>query len=156
MVSGHSVVDSHRLCMEEVTREGCQARNYRGGMQAFREAIESGDIERALSLMTESVTFRSPVVHKPYEGRDEVAVILRAVSRVFEDFRYDREVGADGAVDHALVFRARVGNRELEGADFLHLDADGLIDEFFVMVRPMSGAMALAEAMRAELEGSAG
>jgi hypothetical protein len=106
--------------------------------------------------MTEDVEFRSPVVHKPYRGRDQVGVILRAVSRVFDDFRYEREIGSAGAADHALVFRARVGDRELEGCDFVHVDADGLIDEFFVMVRPMSGAMALAEAMRAELEGERG
>ena len=121
-------------------------------MRAFREAVESWDIDRVLSLMTEDVTFRSPVVHKPYQGREAVAVILHAVSRVFEDFRYDREIGGDGAPDHALVFRARVGDREVEGCDFLRLDEAGLIEEFFVMIRPLSGAMAVAEAMRAEIE----
>lgn len=53
-----------------------------------------------------------------------------------------------------VVFRARVGDRGLEGCDFVHVDADGLVDELFVMVRPLSGAMALAEAVRAELERS--
>jgi hypothetical protein len=124
-------------------------------MRAFREAVESSDIDRALSLMTEDVEFRSPVVHKPYRGRDAVGVILRSVARVFEDFRYEREIGGEGATDHALVFRARVGDRELEGCDFLHLDDSGLIDELVVMVRPLSGAMALAETMRAELEKAA-
>jgi hypothetical protein len=121
-------------------------------MRAFREAVESGDIDRAVALMTQDVRFRSPVVHKPYQGREAVSVILHAVSRVFEDFRYDREIGAEDSPDHALVFRARVGDREVEGCDFLHTDEAGLIDELVVMVRPMSGAMALAEAMRAELE----
>ena len=121
-------------------------------MRAFREAVESMDIDRAVSLMTEDVTFRSPVVHKPYQGRDAVSVILHAVARVFENFHYDREIGAEGAPDHALVFRASVGDREVEGCDFLHVNQAGLIDEFFVMIRPLSGAMAVAEAMRAELE----
>lgn len=121
-------------------------------MRAFRDAVESRDIDHVMSLMTDDVTFRSPVVHKPYKGRDAVAGILRAVLRVFEDFRYDREIGAEGSADHALVFRARVGDRELEGCDFLHVDEAGLIDEFFVMIRPLSAALAVAEAMRAELE----
>jgi hypothetical protein len=51
------------------------------------------------------------------------------------------------------VFAARVGDRELEGCDFLHENADGLIDEFVVMVRPLTAALALAEAMRAHFEG---
>jgi hypothetical protein len=120
-------------------------------MRAFRDAVESWDIDRVVSLMTEDVTFRSPVVHKPYRGRDEVSMILHAVARVFEDFRYDREIGAEGSPDHALVFRARVGDREVEGCDFLHVNEAGLVDEFFVMIRPLSGALALAEAMKAQV-----
>jgi hypothetical protein len=73
---------------------------------------------------------------------------------IFEDFRYERVIGADDAGDHALVFSARIGDRRLEGCDFLHETADGLIDEFVVMVRPLTGAHALAEAMRAHFEGA--
>jgi hypothetical protein len=122
-------------------------------MHPFRSAIEAEDIEAALALLAEDVVFRSPVVFKPYRGRDAVAPLLRAVSRVFEDFRYEREIGAPDARDHALVFSARVGDRQLEGCDFLHINEQGLIDDFCVMVRPLSGAIALAEAMRTELEG---
>jgi SnoaL-like domain len=122
-------------------------------MHPFRSAIEAEDIEAALALLAEDVVFRSPVVFKPYQGHDAVAPLLRAVSRVFEDFRYEREIGAPDARDHALVFSARVGDRQLEGCDFLHINEQGLIDDFCVMVRPLSGAIALAEAMRTELEG---
>ena len=44
-----------------------------------------------------------------------------------------------------------MGDRELHGCDFLHTAQDGLIDELTVMVRPLSAALALAEAMKAEL-----
>jgi hypothetical protein len=121
-------------------------------MHPFRAAVESRDHDRIVALLAADVVFRSPVVFRPYHGRDSLAAIVLAVMRVFEDFRYEREIGADGAADHALVFRARVGDRELEGCDFLHTDESGLIDEFCVMVRPLSGALALAEAMKAELE----
>jgi ketosteroid isomerase-like protein len=117
----------------------------------FRAAIEAGDLPGALALLSEDVVFRSPVVFRPYRGRAAVAPILAAVARVFEDFRYVREIGAASAADHALVFEARVGDRHLEGCDFLHTADDGLIDEFAVMVRPLSAALALAEAMQAQL-----
>jgi len=121
----------------------------------FRAAVEAQDLDAVARLLSEDVVFRSPVVYKPYRGRAAVHALLAAVSRVFEDFTYDREIGAPGARDHAVVFRARVGDREVEGCDFLHTDDDGLIDEFFVMVRPLSGALALAEAMQAELAAQA-
>jgi len=121
-------------------------------MHAFRAAVESSDHEAVVALLAEDVVFRSPIVFQPYHGRDALAAILLAVSRVFEDFRYEREIGVDGARDHALVFRARIGDREVHGCDFLHTDENGLIDELSVMVRPLSGALALAEAMKVQLE----
>jgi hypothetical protein len=121
-------------------------------MQEFRSALERRDIDGVVALFTDDVVFRSPVVHRPYQGREQVKPLLRAVGEVLEDFRYTRELGAPGAPDHALVFRARVGDRELEGCDFIHRDEAGLIDELYVMVRPMSGAVALAEAMSRQLE----
>lgn len=121
-------------------------------MRAFREAVEAGDLDAVEALLAEDVVFTSPVVFKPYPGRAITAAILRAVAQVFEDFRYEGELaGADGH-DHALVFTARVGGRELSGCDFIHVDEDGLIDRLTVMVRPLSGAQALAEAMGARFE----
>jgi len=117
----------------------------------FRAAIEARDLDAAIALLHEDVVFRSPVVFTPYRGRFAVAQILRAVIEVFEDFHYTREIGAPDAVDHALVFRARVGDKEVEGSDFLHQDAAGQITEFTVMIRPLKGVLALAEAMKARL-----
>jgi hypothetical protein len=120
-------------------------------MHPFRSAIETGEVDRALELFSPDVVFNSPVVFRSYQGREVLGVILSAVMRVFEDFRYEREIGGEGADDHALVFKARVGDRELQGCDFLHTGPDGLIDEFTVMVRPRSAMLALAEAMQAEV-----
>jgi hypothetical protein len=121
-------------------------------MHPFATAVEAGDLDALLGLLSEDVEFRSPVVFKPYHGRPAVRALLAAVSRVFEDFSYEREIGAPNARDHALVFRARVGDREIEGCDFLHADESGSIDQLAVMVRPLSGALALADAMKAQLE----
>jgi hypothetical protein len=120
-------------------------------MKAFREAIEARDVDALEALLADDVVFRSPAVHKPYEGKLATSVVLRAVMRVFADFRYTREIGAEGSPDSVLVFEARVGDRTVEGADFLHLDDRGLIDDFRVMIRPLSGLNAVVAAMQAVL-----
>jgi hypothetical protein len=120
-------------------------------MHPFRRAIEARDIDAAVALMRDDVTFRSPAVFTQYTGHDAVRRILEAVVQVFQDFRYTREIGAAGASDHALVFEARVGDKQLEGCDFIRHDEDGAISELMVMVRPLSAALALAEAMKAQL-----
>ncbi|POX59603.1 hypothetical protein C3492_31660 [Streptomyces sp. Ru62] len=121
-------------------------------MRAFREAVEARDLDAIEALLAEDVVFTSPVAFKPYPGKAITAAVLRAVVQVFEDFRYVREIGDPDGRDHALVFQARVGDRELTGCDFLHVNEDGLIDDLMVMVRPLSGAQALGEAMGARFE----
>jgi hypothetical protein len=120
-------------------------------MTTFRAAVERGDIDAAVALLAEDVEFSSPVVHTPYRGREAVAPILHAVLTVFEDFRYVNEI--DGGDDHLLVFRAHVGDRELEGVDLLHHDASGAIDRLTVMIRPLSALQAVATTMRERLAG---
>ena len=118
-------------------------------MHAFRTAVEAGDIEAALDCLHPDVRFRSPAVFRPYEGREAVSLLLRNVFEVFEDFEYEDEL-ADG-VRTVLFFRARVGNKTIEGIDDLTVDDNGSIIDFRVMVRPLSGAIALAEAMAVRL-----
>ena len=78
-----------------------------------------------------------------------MATVLGAVVRVFEDFRYVERFDRGDAA--ALIFEARIGDRELTGLDLLRFDDTGQVSELTVMVRPLSGATALAEAMQARL-----
>ncbi len=116
---------------------------------AFRRAIESMDLAGVLATLAEDVVFFSPIVHKPYEGREATGLLLAGVMRVFQDFRYVAEYASpEGAV---LRFHTRIGDREVDGVDILSFNAAGQIAEFSVMVRPYSAATALREAMAAEL-----
>jgi hypothetical protein len=116
----------------------------------FRAAAENKDFSAIDELFAEDVIFRSPVVFKPYEGREAVALLLGAVSQVFEDFRYTDQVESGDSA--TLVFSARVGDRELDGIDYLEFGDDGRISSMSVFIRPMSGVNALAEAMAKKLE----
>ncbi|CAL9346993.1 hypothetical protein SUDANB106_00391 [Streptomyces sp. enrichment culture] len=121
-------------------------------MNPFRRAVEARDEQALADLLAEDVVFTSPVAFRPYEGKAITAAILRGVMRVFEDFSYTREISDPGGRDHALVFTATVGGRQVEGCDLLHFDEDGRIDDLTVMVRPLSAAQALADAMGAQFE----
>ena len=121
-------------------------------MHPFRAVIEARDPEAAAAVLAEGVVFRSPIVFEPYVGRRVAAAVLSAVARVLEDFAYETELASADGRDHALTFRARVGDKEIQGCDFLRHGTDGLVDELTVMVRPLSAALALRERMAAQLE----
>jgi hypothetical protein len=111
----------------------------------LRAAIENRDLQALSALLAPDVVFQSPVAFHPFLGRTDVTEVLRNVMEVFEDFTYVDELA--GEATHALIFTAIVGGRDVQGLDHLRLDDDGLVKEFTVMVRPLSAALALAEAM---------
>ncbi|MFI9115462.1 nuclear transport factor 2 family protein [Streptomyces venezuelae] len=121
-------------------------------MHPFRKAVEAMDHAAVEALLAEDVVFTSPVAFRPYPGKAITAAILRAVMRVFSDFRYVREIASADGRDHALVFTAKVGDMEINGCDFLHMDEEGKIDDFMVMVRPLSAAQALSAVMGAQFD----
>ena len=116
-------------------------------MAASRDLSKVGEIAR------EDVVFRSPVAHTPYHGREALVLALSTVIKVFEDFTYHRAFSTEDGKDVVLEFSAHVGGKQLKGADFIKFDEDGLIAEFEVMIRPVTGLMALGQAMGAALDG---
>lgn len=110
-----------------------------------RAAIEARDVDALSELFADDIVFNSPVAFHPYVGRGTVVEVLRNVMEVLTDFVYVDELAGEGT--HALVFSAGVGGRAVLGLDYLRMDDDGLVTEFTVMVRPLSGLIALAEAM---------
>ena len=116
----------------------------------FRAAVETKDFAAVEATLAHDVHFRSPAVFKPYEGREMVAALLRVVGEVIaQELEYvwqvregDREV---------LCFTTRVDGREVEGVDLLRYDDNGLVAEFVVMMRPLSGLTAVRDAIGAKL-----
>jgi hypothetical protein len=109
---------------------------------AFRKAVEALDLEAMMEQFAEKAVLHSPVTFAPFEGREAIQRLLTILFQVFQDFRYTDELEAkDGTT--ALVFRARVGDRDLQGLDLIRFDDAGLICDLTVMVRPRSAIEAL-------------
>ncbi|MFI1222597.1 MULTISPECIES: nuclear transport factor 2 family protein [unclassified Streptomyces] len=119
-------------------------------MHPFRAALATGDMDAAVALLADDVVFRSPVVFKAFEGRETAGPILRAVGQVLQDVVFVRDLSSEDGTAHSLLFRARVGEKEIEGSNFFHVNEAGAIDELVVMVRPFTGTLALREAMITE------
>ena len=116
----------------------------------FRRAAEAKDLELLTEALREDVVLHSPVLFRGFEGRDVVIAVLGQVIEVLEDFRYTDELAGAGTV--CLRFKARVGERELEGIDFLELDNQGRVAELTVFMRPLSALTAFNERMKERLQ----
>ena len=118
----------------------------------FRTAVERGNVDEAADLFSADAVFRSPVLFKPYEGRDRVVKVLRAAERVLGlggEFRYVHQLEDPDERVAMLEFATVVGGKQVEGIDKLTFDDSGMITELKVMIRPAS-ALQLVGAKMAE------
>jgi len=122
-------------------------------LEQWSAMVASGDFSALASIVHPEAVFRSPVAHSAYAGAPALILAITTVSKVFEDFAYCRDFTSEDGLNVVLEFSARVGGKTLKGVDLIRFGADGLIAEFEVMIRPLSGLQALAAEMAARLGG---
>src|SRR3954454_2053694 len=121
----------------------------------FRAAVEAGNLDGVPELFHEDAVFRSPVLFKPYEGRDDVLTVLRAADRALVSggrFRYVHQLEDPDDRVALLEFATEVGGKQVEGIDKLTFDEHGLIVELKLFIRPASALQAVGARMAEEFE----
>jgi ketosteroid isomerase-like protein len=121
----------------------------------FRAAVEGGNVDEGAELFREDAVFRSPVLFKPYEGRDQLLKVLRAAERVLTgggQFRYVAQL--EDSEEHVamLEFATEVDGKHVEGIDKLTFDEEGRITELKVLIRPASALQVVGARMAEEFE----
>lgn len=120
-------------------------------LSTWHDLLARNAMEELDPLLSDAIVFHSPVAHTPYPGREAIKLVLKTVNTVFRDFTYHRQFATADGKGVVLEFSAEVDGKRLKGIDMLRFDDAGKIEAFEVMVRPMSGLHALAEAMGAKL-----
>ncbi len=118
-------------------------------IERMQEVVAKGDENLIHELLAEDVRFSPPTYYSTWTGREPVAAVLGHVGQVFSDFQYRRVMGVGN--DWALEFQCKVGELNAVGVDLITLNAEGLIQEFEVVMRPYKTIGALREAMMARV-----
>ena len=116
----------------------------------FRRGVESKDVAVMMEAFADGAVLHSPITFNPFEGKEAIARLLGILMQVFQDFRYTDELTAEDGTK-ALIFRTRVGDRDVEGLDLIRFDDAGRIRDFTVMVRPRSAVEALLREVSSRL-----
>ena len=112
----------------------------------YRQAFAARDLDGLVALLADDVVFHSPVIADPgFEGRDSVAALLAIVLDAITDVEYTHEL-ADGDT-RILVANGQVLGKPIKATTLLEFNADGKIRDIWVMVRPLTGVVAIAEAI---------
>lgn len=114
-------------------------------LQHWHDVVFNHNPDALHALLHPEVEFHSPAFFTPKHGADAAQFILSNVIDIFSDFTYHRE-WIDGN-EFALEFSAKVGDKSIKGLDLIRWNDDGQIIHFEVLVRPLNGLAALAQAM---------
>lgn len=118
----------------------------------WHRLVDAKDVGVLDDILADNVVFHSPVVHTPQEGKAITKMYLTAALHTLnnEHFRYQREIlQGDNAL---LEFTTNLDGIHLNGVDIIHCDANGRIDDFKVMIRPLKAVNKIHEMMGAMLE----
>lgn len=121
-------------------------------IEQWHKMVDEKDLSKLGDFLSEEAVFRSPMAHTPYPGKMAVYFALSNVIEVFENFTYHREFISETDNSAMLEFTADVSGKSLKGVDIITFNEAGLITEFEVLIRPMSGLSALAEQMAPRME----
>jgi hypothetical protein len=121
-------------------------------VKKWHAILEAQDLSRLDALLADDVVFHSPVVHTPQRGKALTTLYLTAAYQVLfgSGFRYVREVEGDS--DAILEFVAEIDGIHVNGVDMMHWNAEGQIDDFKVMIRPLKAVNLLHALMAGMLE----
>ena len=117
-------------------------------IEAWHRLIEARDATALDDILADDVVFHSPVVHTPQKGKQLAKMYLGAAIMVLGngEFAYVRELS--GESDAVLEFTSEVSGIHINGVDIIHWNADGKIDEFKVMIRPLKAVNLLHGMMK--------
>ena len=113
----------------------------------WHDMVTAQDLGGLRAITHPEAVFRSPVAHKAYHSAEAVFLAVSTAASVFSDFAYHREAATADGLSVVLEFSAKVADKSVKGIDFIRFDEDGLIVDFEVMMRPLSGVQAMAEEM---------
>jgi len=119
-------------------------------LRRWHAVVESRDPALLDDLLADDVTFRSPAVFAPQQGKALTTGYLRAALAVLgPTLRYVSQWHDHASA--ALEFEADLDGTYLQGVDILRWNEEGKLVSFTVMVRPTRGLRKLTELMAAEL-----
>jgi hypothetical protein len=121
-------------------------------IDAWHRFVKEKRDQDLANLLADDVVFHSPVVHTPQRGKPITTLYLTAASNVFfnESFTYVRQAVADR---HAfLEFATEIEGIHVNGVDIIAWNAEGRINEFKVLIRPLKAINTIHQLMGQMLE----
>jgi hypothetical protein len=111
----------------------------------FRVAWRTHDLTAWADAMAEDIVLYSPIIDKPFVGRDAAIELFGVLFDSLSVFDITGEF-ADGDT-HVFLWRATARRRSFEGIDVIRSNGDGKICEIRVQIRPLTGIGRFAAAI---------
>lgn len=124
-------------------------------LSRWHHLLETKNFAAIDELLADNAVFQSPVVHSPQVGKPVVALYLKSAAMLLMsggNFHYTHEWWNDQSA--VLEFEVEVNGILVNGVDMIFWNAEGKIERFKVMIRPLKAINLVHEAMGRLLAGA--
>ncbi len=111
-------------------------------IKELADALASKEIERYAVWFAADMRLFTPIHEEPLIGKSAASQILPLVFSFFDDFHYPDTLS--GQQSHSLIFKAKINGIMLDGVDYLKTNDNGLVTDFYVMMRPLQAITELS------------
>jgi hypothetical protein len=116
-----------------------------GSLHPFRTFWETGDLGAWIDACDPDVELQSPLITAPFQGRESAAELYGVLMETLDDFEISGEWSAGDS--YVCFWHAGIGDRRIEGADFIRSNSQGKISEVKVLIRPLVSLAAFGSAV---------
>jgi hypothetical protein len=119
--------------------------------EKFRDAWNTRDHAVMVALFAPDAVLHSPIITTPFEGRETISKLYRALFDNLPPTEWQGEAALPDGREVVFWKMTFESGTELEGMDLARLDADGLVTDVVVMMRPLVGTAEFLKAIGPDL-----
>ncbi|CAA9478705.1 MAG: hypothetical protein AVDCRST_MAG96-891 [uncultured Segetibacter sp.] len=118
---------------------------------AYIKSVKSGDIRELMALLSPDVQGSPPTSPNFWHGREMIAMGLSCISEIIQNLQQEQIYEAPNSW-HAVVFSGTIDGEVIRFSDHLHVDANQLIDQLEIFIRPTTLGELFYSKLMAEIQ----
>ena len=121
-------------------------------LDRWHEVVKTRNPTLLNQVLAEDAVFHSPILYRPQQGKDLVALYLTGAMHVIANpsFRYVRQIADDR--NAVLEFETEIDEVHVNGVDLITWNEQGMLSDFKVMIRPLRAVHVVQQRMAELLE----
>ncbi len=118
---------------------------------AYIRSVKSGDIREIMAILSPNVQGSPPTSSDSWHGGERIAMGLSCISKIIQNLQQKQIYEAPDNW-HTVIFDGTIDGEAIRFSEHLHVDANQLIDQLEIFIRPTTLGELFHRKLMAEIQ----